>query len=157
VKAEYDAGLAGNTAGLAFASTIIPGISQTSNLDAVVRTDARNGYNLAISQNQDLKNGVNTIPAVSGSIASPLSWTEGSTKGLGFTLYGTNATALPGKWSSGNAYAAFPASASTFYTRTGYTGGAKEYLNMRIRLDVGTTQATGEYQNIITTTGTMIP
>ncbi|MBC7764622.1 LamG domain-containing protein [Microbacteriaceae bacterium] len=155
IKAEYDAQNAGNPSGIHLGTTIA-GTSSTSSYDAIVRTDA-GGYTLGVNQNQNLTNGAYTIPAVSGSIASPVTWSEGTTKGLGFTLFGTNATAIPGKWSSGNAYAAFPASATTFYSRTGYSGGAKDYLNMRVRLDVGSSQATGEYQNTITTTGTMIP
>jgi hypothetical protein len=155
IKAEYDAQNAGNASGIHLGTTIA-GTSSTSAYDAIVRTDA-GGYSLGVNQSQNLTNGAYTIPAVSGSIASPVTWSEGTTKGLGFTLFGTNATALPGKWSGGSAYAAFPASATTFYNRTGYSGGVKDYLNMRVRLDVGTSQASGEYQNTITTTGTMIP
>ena len=156
VKAEYDAGVAGNASGLSFASAIIPGFSQTSNYDAAVLTDASNGYNLSVSQNQNLTDGSNTISPVSGSIASPVSWVEGTTKGLGFSLYGTNATAIPGKWSSGNSYAAFPGSATSFYVRTGKPS-SKDVLNMRLRLDVPTTQVSGSYTNVITTTGTITP
>jgi hypothetical protein len=155
VKAEYDAQSMGNAAGVHMGN-ILPGASNTALLDAVVQTDAA-GYNLAVSQNQSLTSGGNTIPSVSGSIASPVSWNEGTTKGLGFTLYGTNATAIPAKWNGGGAYAAFPASPTSFYTRTGYTAGAKDYVNMRMRLDVAITQATASYQNMITVTGTILP
>ncbi|HRC28292.1 MAG TPA: LamG domain-containing protein [Candidatus Saccharimonas sp.] len=156
IKAEYDAGAAGNGAGLSFALGITPGISQTSNYDAVVLTDSINGYTLAVSQNNNLTKGADTINAVSGTIASPVTWVEGTTKGLGFTLYGTNATAIPGKWSSGAAYAAFPGTSTTFYVRTGQPS-TKDVLNMRLRLDVDASQPTGTYTNVITTTGTMIP
>lgn len=98
-----------------------------------------------------------TIPGVAGDITTPLSWSEGTTKGLGFTLYGTNATALPGKWSSGSAYASLPGTATTYYTRTGYTGGVKDVHNMRLRLDTATTQYPGDYSNTMTVTGTMTP
>ncbi len=155
IKAEYDAQNAGNVSGL-YVGTVISGTSNTSAYDAIVRTDA-GGYSLGVNQNQNLTSGGNAIPAVSGSIGSPVTWVEGTTKGLGFSLFGTNATALPGKWSSGNAYAAFPGSATTYYARAGYSGGTKDYINMRLRLDVASTQASGEYQNTITTTGTMIP
>ena len=156
IKAEYDAGVAGNGAGLGFALGITPGVSQTSNYDAVVSTDSINGYTLAVSQNNNLTKGADTISGVSGTIASPVTWVEGTTKGLGFTLYGTNATAIPGKWSSGAAYAAFPGTSTTFYARTGQPS-AKDVLNMRLRLDVDASQATGTYTNVITTTGTMTP
>lgn len=155
IKAEYDAGNAGNGAGLSLA-TITAGSSQTDDFDAVMQTDAP-GYTLAVNQNQNLTSGGNSIPAVSGSIASPVTWSEGSTKGLGFTLVSTTATAIPGSWSSGNAYAAFPGSATTFYTRTGYTGGAKDKLTMRLRADVAASQAVGDYSNTVTWTGTVTP
>ncbi|MEO5691295.1 MAG: LamG domain-containing protein [Candidatus Saccharimonadales bacterium] len=156
VKAEYDAGVAGNTAGLSFATSIIPGVSQTSNYDAAVQTDAQNGYNLSVNQNQNLTKGADSITAVSGSIGTPVSWVEGTTKGLGFTLYGTNATSIPGKWSSGGAYAAFPGSSTSYYLRTGRQA-AKDVLNMRLRLDVPTSQVAGGYTNVVTTTGTITP
>lgn len=156
VKAEYDAQNAGLPAGLSFASGITPGISKTSSFDTVTLTDAP-GYILAINQNNDLTNGGNTIAAVSGSIASPVSWSEGTTKGLGFTLYGTNATAIAGTWNSGASYAALPGSGTTFYTRTGLSGGTKDYLNMRLRLDVPASQAALTYTNQMTITGTITP
>lgn len=155
VKAEYDAGNAGTTAGISLGA-LTPGTSQISSFDSIVQTSA-GGYTLGINQNNNLTSGGNTIPGVSGSIASPVTWSEGSTKGLGFTLYGTNATALPGTWNSGAAYAALPGSSTSFYTRSNYTGGAKDVLNMRLRLDALTSQTAGNYTNQMTITGTMIP
>ncbi len=155
VLAEYTAGSAGNTAGLSFATDIIPGASQTSNFDAVVLTDASN-YSLAINQNQNLTKGADTIPAISSTTASPSSWSEGTTKGLGFTLYGSNATAIDSKWSAGNSYAAFPGVATTIYTRANRQTN-KDILNMRLRLDVDSTQPLGDYTNVITMTGTILP
>lgn len=155
VKAEYDAGNAGVPAGLSLGA-VTPGTSQAASFDSIVQTSA-GGYTLAINQNTDLTNGGSTIPAVSGSIASPVTWSEGSTKGLGFTLYGTNATTLPAAWSTGAAYAAIPGSSTSFYTRSNYTGGTKDILNMRLRLDTTTPQAAGDYTNQLTITGTMTP
>lgn len=155
VEAMYDAGSAGNIAGLSFAGDIIPGTSQTSDFDAIMATDSY-GYSLAISQDQNLTKGGDSIPAISANISSPASWSEGTTKGLGFTLYGTNATALDAKWSSGSNYSAFPSSATSIYTRIGQQS-AKDVLNMRLRLDVDVTQPTGLYANVVTTTGTITP
>ncbi len=156
VKAEYDASSAGLPTGLAFADGVTPGQSQTASYDTIIQTSAA-GYGLAISQNANLTNGGNSIAAVSGSIGSPVSWSEGSTKGLGFTLYGTNATAIPGVWSGGSSYAALPASATTFYNRTGLNGGAKDTVNLRLRLDVPSSQPNGTYSNQMVITGTMTP
>lgn len=155
IAADYSASNVGIPAGLAFANAITPGQSQTSLFDAIVRTDAP-GYNLSINQNNNLTSGGGTIGAVSGSIGSPVSWTESVTKGLGFTLYGTNATAIPGTWASGGAYAAIPGSSTTFYTRTG-TPSTKDVLNMRLRLDIQASQAIGNYANQAILTGTMTP
>lgn len=155
VKAEYAGQNAGSASGI-FAGTVISGFSTTATYDAIVRTDTSN-YNLAVNQNQNLTSGGNSIPAVSGTIASPASWVEGTTKGLGFTLYGTNATAIAGKWSSGAAYAAFPGSATTIYTRTGLGGSTPDVLNMRLRLDTSSSQPSGDYTNVITVTGTITP
>ena len=155
VKADYDATNAGIPAGLSLGA-VTPGSSQTSAFDSIVQTSA-GGYSLGINQNNNLTSGSNTIPAVSGSIASPTAWNEGTTKGLGFTLYGTNATAIPGNWSSGTSYAAMPNTATSFYTRSNYTSGAKDVLNMRLRLDTQSSQPTGDYTNQMTITGTMIP
>lgn len=155
IKAEYDAGNAGNQSGLGL-NNITPGVSQTSLFDSVIQTSS-GGYTLAINQNTNLTNGAATIPGVSGSIASPVSWSEGVTKGLGFTLYNTNATAIPGTWASGASYAALPASATSFYTRSGYTGGSKDIVNMRLRLDAQASQLAGSYTNQMIITGTMVP
>lgn len=155
LAAEYTANNAGAGAGLALGA-VTPGVSRTSSFDSIVQTSA-GGYTLAINQNGDLTKGGTTIPAVSGSIASPVSWAEGFTKGLGFTLYGSNATAIPGTWNSGSAYAALPGTATSFYTRNGYTAGAKDVINMRLRLDTQASQAVGSYANQMVITGTMIP
>jgi hypothetical protein len=155
IKAEYDAQNAGLTSGLSL-NQLTPGTSQTRAFDTIVQTDSA-GYTLAINQNNNLTSGANSIAPVSGSIASPVSWSEGTTKGLGFTLYGTNATGIPGTWASGASYAAIPGSSTTFYTRTGLNGGAKDIVNMRLRLDVNSSQVAGDYTNRMTITGTMTP
>ena len=155
VRAEYSASNAGVPAGLAFSSRLTPGQSQASLLDVIVQTGAA-GYNLALNQTGNLTSGSDSISGVSGSIASPLMWNEGSTKGLGFTLYGTNATALPESWAAGSAYASLPSTGTTFYTRTG-TPSAKDVINMRLRIDIAASQAAGEYANQAVFTGTTTP
>lgn len=157
VKTEYGAEDSGYTSGVSL-GTIVPGVSAVVLADVVTETDI-GGYSLAISQNHDLTDGTNMIPAIGGSIAAPLAWSEGTTKGLGFTLTATNATAIPGTWNSGNSYAAFPATATTFYTRSGLQSG-KDYLTMRLRADVANSQiatVATPYSNVITVTGTIQP
>lgn len=157
IKAEYNAGVAGNQAGLAFASDLIAGTPQTMAARAVVQTDAP-GYNLALSQNNDLTKGADTIGAVDngGTITTPAAWTDGTTKGLGFTL--TAATpSLDAKWGSGGNYAVLPGSATTFHSRSGYTAGGKDTVDIRYKIDTPVTQPMGTYTNTVTYTGTMVP
>lgn len=137
--------------------TITPNTSNTVNFSTSVITDAP-GYTLYVNQNNDLtKTGGATIPAVSGSIGTPVAWAEGTTKGLGFSMVSTNATALPGKWNAGSSYAAFPNASTSFYTRTGQSGGSTDTHNMRVRLDVAISQQSGNYTNTLTWIGTTTP
>ena len=157
IKSEYNAGMAGSLSGISL-GTIIPGTSSTAQGDVIVSTDA-GGYTLSINQNGNLTNGSSSIPSLaSGTIAAPVAWNEGTTKGLGFTLQSTNATAIPAKWGSGASYAAFPGSATSFYTRTG-TQANKDYLTVKWRVDVPSNQpaSTTPYSNTVTITGTYIP
>jgi hypothetical protein len=153
VKAEYDAQNAGYKSGLSL-NSLIAGTSQTAGFDVISVTN-QTGYNLAIQQNQNLTSGSDTISSVSGSIASPAAWSEGTTKGLGFTV--VSAPDLPFAWNSGANYAALPSSATTFYTRSGYTAGTKDTVAMRLRADISAGQALGDYSNIMTITGTTTP
>ena len=132
------------------------GVSNTAPAALSITTDAA-GYTLSAQQDHNLQSGSNFIPAVTGSITTPVAWSEGVTKGLGFSLVSTNATAIPAKWSSGNAYAAIPGTATGFYTRTGFSGGSVDTLNVRFRLDVTQSQPTGTYSNTVTWTGTITP
>jgi hypothetical protein len=152
ITAEYAAQASGISTGLTLGA--LTSGSTTSMVDAIVRTNATD-YNLGVQQDHDLQSGAATIPAISGSIASPLTWSEGVTKGLGFTL--TGAPALDGKWNAGAKYAAVPSSATTFYSGTGHVNGAVDVINLRLRLDIAASQPVGAYSNAITYTGTTIP
>lgn len=137
--------------------TLVPGSPQTVSLGVTVQTDA-SGYSLAISQDRNLTDAAsNTIPKISGTIASPVAWVDGTTKGLGFTV--TSATAgVPSKWTTGPAYAAMPDAASpvVFYSRSGQMSGS-DTVSLTYKLDTATNQAQGAYSNTATITGTMTP
>ncbi len=159
VRNIYDA----NTAGIANAVTVpevVPGVPQTVGMDMTVITDA-GGYDAAISQNNNLTHSdtSTTIAALSGgSITTPVLWDDGTTKGLGFTLI--SGMSIPAKWGSGPVnykYAPLPSSATTFFSRTGLSAGAKEVTNMQLKLDVPTSQKSGQYTNIVTVTVTAKP
>ncbi|MDQ5932013.1 MAG: hypothetical protein QG649_98 [Patescibacteria group bacterium] len=134
---------------------LTPGVSNAVDVTATILTDAP-GYALSLHQDADLT-GPSAIPAIAGSINSPISWSEGSTKGLGFSLVSTNATPIDSKWNSGNSYAALPGLATDFYSRIGYNGGSADTLTARIRLDVLASQLAGSYSNAVTWTGTITP
>lgn len=154
VAAEYAAQNTGVVTGLTL-NTITSGASNTVLNDIMVRTDSAT-YGIAISQDHDLQKGAATIPGISGTIASPAAWSEGATKGLGFTLI--NAPGLDSKWSSGANYAAIPGSATSFYTRSGHDDSdTVDVINSRLRLDTVVTQETGAYSNTVTYTGTVLP
>ena len=152
ITAEYQAQNAGAAAGLTLGTLTTS--STTSLVDAVVRTNALD-YTLATQQDHNLQSGSDFIPAVSGSIAAPATWSEGVTKGLGFTLLG--APTLDSKWGTGAKYAAVPSSSTTFYTGTGNVNGVVDVVNMRFRLDIAASQPMGAYSNTITYTGTVTP
>lgn len=152
ISAEYQAQNAGVATGLTLGS--LTGNSSTSLVDAIVRTSAQK-YSLAIEQDHNLQSGANTIPSVSGTIPSPQTWSDGVTKGVGFTLM--SAPTLDGKWSNGANYAAIPSSATSFYTGIGHVNSIVDVVQLRLRLDPGPTQAPGAYTNNVTYTGTTIP
>jgi hypothetical protein len=137
--------------------TVTPGVSNTATLTAHIFTDAPS-YGLYINQNNNLTNGGNTIPGVSGSIVSPITWTEGTTKGLGFTITGAPTTIDP-KWGSSPnyKYAAIPNSSTDFYDRTGFSGGTQDTVTLQPRLDVTSSQVAGNYTNTATLTATIVP
>lgn len=155
IGVEYAAQNAGNASGLSL-KTITPGVSNIVGSNANVLTDAP-GYNLAFAQSGNLQNGADTISPVNngGTIDTPAAWTEGTTKGLGFTL--SAAPALPAKWGAGANYAALPGASTTFYSKSGYGAGSRDIITMQYRLDVPASQPTGNYQNTVTYTATMIP
>jgi hypothetical protein len=157
VANEYTAGAAGVVSAQTIPA-ITAGISQTSLTDIIVRTDA-GGYNLALGQDHDLTHTdlATTIAAISGTIASPATWTEGTTKGLGFTV--TSGSQIEGKWGTNPnyAYAAVPGSATTFHSRTGLLGGLPESNTVQFRLDVPANKKSGAYSNTVTVTATIIP
>jgi hypothetical protein len=158
VRDIYNAQSAGVRSALTLPS-VTPGASQTVDSDITVLTDA-GGYDLAIQQNNNLKHTDNstTISAISsGDIITPATWTEGTTKGLGFTL--KSGVSLPAKWGTtpNFKYSAIPGSSTTFYSRTGLSGGAKDAMVMQHRLDVATSQKSGAYTNTVTITATTKP
>ncbi len=139
---------------------VTPGTSSQVESNVVVQTDAP-GYNISIRQFSNLSANtyVASIPGISpGSIATPVVWNEGTTKGLGFTM--TSAPSLDSKWgtSPNYAYAPITSTNTVFYSRSGgFTGGQKEVLALQYRLDAADSQIADGYTNLVQITGTVIP
>jgi hypothetical protein len=137
---------------------ITPGISQTYSADAVVRTDA-GGYDLYIQAPTLLTHTdtTTTIPMIGASIASPAAWSEGTTKGLGFSL--TAFTGLDAKWGTNPNYnyAGIPNTATVYHSRTGLNGGIPELTTLQFRADTTPSQKQGTYSTTIIYTATVRP
>lgn len=132
-------------------------VSQSVGADVVVATDAP-GYDIAISQDGPLRSDTgHEIPPVAASIAFPAAWNEGVTEGLGFTVL--EAIQRDGRWGTtpNFEYAAIPALASSFHSRSGLSGGAKEVTSLEFRLGVDGAQTAGLYRNRLGFTATMKP
>lgn len=134
-------------------SSVTSGTSQVEDFNVNVDTNAAE-YSLSLNQNHDLQtdDASASIAGVPGDTATPLSWVEGTTTGLGYSI--ASAPLLLSKWSSGTKFAAIPNSATTFYDGT---GSAAEVIGMRLRLDVTEQQKASDYSNLITISGTMTP
>lgn len=137
---------------------ITPGQSQTYSADAVVRTDA-GGYDLYIQAPKPLTHTdtTTTIPNVAGTIASPAAWTEGTTKGIGFTL--TAGSLLEGKWGTNPNYdyAGLPTAATVYHSRTGLNGAIPELTTLQFRADTTSSQKQGTYSATLIYTATIRP
>jgi len=139
---------------------VTPGTSQTYAADCVVRTNAPS-YTLSIQEPSPLTHTdlTTTFPAISGSIASPIAWVEGTTKGFGFTV--TAGHDVEGSWGTNPNYnyAAVPSSATVFHTRPGDSppDGAAETTTVQYRADASPSQKEGTYSTTIIYTATLKP
>lgn len=130
--------------------TIMPGTPVSGQTTISVITDAWGGYDLLASQNHAMTHtdAVTTIADYSCSITSPCTW---SGQGLGFTV--NLGTSVEAKWgtSPNYNYASFPLAQTVFHAKGGYVSGVDQTV-VGYRLDVPTTQKSGQYSNIITYT-----
>lgn len=140
---------------------ITPGISQSDSVDAVVRTNAPS-YDLSMQAPTPLTHTDTTtvFPDISpGDITTPVAWTEGTTKGFGFTL--TAGFGLDAKWGTGPnyKYAKVPSSDTVFHSRPGTSpsDGAPEITTIQYRADAAPVQKQGTYSTVIIYTATLKP
>jgi Concanavalin A-like lectin/glucanases superfamily len=159
VQDDYTAGFNGLDNAFTLPN-ITPGQSQTYSVDAVVQTDAP-AYDLYTQMPSPLSRvgGGATFPSITGTIASPISWTEGTTKGFGFTV--TAGYGLESSWGTSPSYnyAAVPSSLTEFHARPGTSplDGAPEKTSIQYRADADSTQEQGTYTTTIIYTATMVP
>lgn len=141
---------------------VVPGQSQSETLEATIRTDF-GGYDLSIMQNGNLTyvgDPSTTISNLSngGTIAAPVLWSEGSTKGLGFgVIAGFNVDPKWGTAPLNVKYAALPPTATPFYGKSGLSGGVEESTEIDFRLDVPSSQKSGPYSSTVTIIATARP
>lgn len=154
VAAEYAAGLQGVGAGVSLGA-VTPGVPAVVNSDVVIATMNVPNYSLSISQNHDLQNGSDTIAPIAGTIASPAAWSDGTTKGFGFSV--VSAPGLDSKWGAGANYAASPGTPTVFYSRSGASNSTKDVAALRFKVDTPVTTPSGNYTNQLTVTGTIVP
>ncbi|HSX02381.1 MAG TPA: LamG domain-containing protein [Candidatus Saccharimonadia bacterium] len=157
IAADYAAGVAGLRSAVVLPS-VTPGSSSTGGVDAVVWTDA-GGYDLYVQAPKLLTHtdGTTTIPMLAAGIAAPTAWTEGSTKGLGFTV--TNGAQVEAKWGIGPSYdyAGLSSAATVYHSRAGFTGGAAEKTSLQYRVDTLPQQKQGSYSTTVVYTATLRP
>lgn len=139
---------------------ITPGTSQSYSVDLVVRTNAP-AYDLSMQAPTPLTHTdhATTFPDITGTIASPILWNEGTTKGFGFTL--TAGYGLESGWgtSPNYEYAAVPSSDTVFHSRPGtsMTDGTPETTTVQYRADAASSQKQGTYSTNIIYTATLKP
>lgn len=97
----------------------------------------------------------NTIAGASPN--NPITWTDGTTKGLGYTVASTTATGGSITWSnSGANYVGFTTAGENIMTSTGYDASSTTTV-VNYKLDVPSTQQAGTYDGVITYTATTNP
>lgn len=139
------------------------GTPVTGSTTCTVTTNNASGYTLNVKRDDaDTTMDNTTAPAVNitdlpNTVASPVAWSDGVTKGLGYTVASTTATGGNIAWSNGGAsYAGFTAAGENLMTSTGYDAAATTTV-INYKLDVPATQQTGTYDGVITYTATVNP
>jgi hypothetical protein len=130
--------------------SLIPGTSATAQSLITVTTNAVTGYDLYISQNNDLTHTTepDTIAAIACNISSPCSWPG---DGFGFSVIA--GSEVEAKW--GNSpnfnYAAFPTSSTNFHS-TSYYNSSPDDTTVQYKVQIPDIQVAGEYTNQVTYT-----
>ena len=129
---------------------VAPGTPNTAVTTATVTTDAPGGYELLISEDNELTHtdAVTTIANYAGTIGTPTAW---SGTGLGFTITGGSSVDVKWGTSPNNNYAGIPNVGTVLHDKGGYTSGGDDTV-IEYKIDVPSTQKTGTYNNVVTYT-----
>lgn len=120
--------------------------NSNGSITATVTTNAANGYDLFIKENQALTYSSYTIPNFTSTIAAPTVW-FGS--GFGFTLI--SGTGLDVKWGSGANYAGIPGASTLAHTKPGLLL-IPDDTQFGFYVQPTTAQQPGIYSNVVTFT-----
>ncbi len=124
---------------------------KTAAHQVTVSTNAVAGYTSTVLQDGALRtSGVETIPTVSGTNASPSAWTGGlSTGEFGYhTTDSLLCTGTTGRFTSNNTFAQLTTSPLEVACNTGPVTNESTYL--LFKLEIGASQPNGSYQNTVT-------
>lgn len=126
--------------------------AQTAAHQVTVTTNASNGYTTTIQQDGHLRTGVNQIDPVSGTNASPAAWVGGVSTGE-FGYHTTDTLLCTGSLSrfapaTSDTYAQLTTSPLEVACSSGPV--TSETTNVIFKLEVGSAQPSGNYQNLVT-------
>jgi len=124
--------------------SIDPGEDAGGQITTTVTTNAANGYDLYIKENQPLTSGGNTISDFSGTIAAPIAWFG---TGFGFTISG--GTGVDPKWGGGTNYAGIPAVSTLTHQKSGYSALPDDTV-FDFYVNSAAAQPNGTYSNTVT-------
>jgi hypothetical protein len=131
--------------------SLTPNVTSVAAQTITVSTNATGGYTTTLQQDGDLRNNnSDSIAPTTGSNASPAAWPTGITAGY-FGYHTTDSTLCTGssaRFSSNNTYAAATTSPAEVACST--TIASNEQTSIVYKLEIGTQQDAGTYQNTIT-------
>lgn len=148
--------------------TLTAGTPVTGSTTCTVTTNNATGYTLNVKRD-DADTTMDNVADASVNIAdlpntiagtapnNPITWTDGTTKGLGYTVASTSATGGNIAWANAGAnYVGFTTAGENIMTSTGYDAISTTTV-VNYKLDVLSTQQAGNYDGVITYTATTNP
>lgn len=146
----YEGGLTlacGNTVNI---PAVTPGTPQSTTDICTITTESANGYKIYTYENKDLDHadvpGTYITPSSLGTYDTPLAWDTGTDVGLGFSLSGVSAEA---KWSSGANFSSFVSGTAGLANDYGSASAQGTNLTVVYKLDVTSSQRSGNYANAV--------